>query len=314
MARARTGARAADIVVFAEHADWHVRRLLAALKRHGRAGRVLSLKACGFAVGETAHGLLLPGFGDLLPAACFVRAVPAGSFEQVTARLGVLHALGALGVPVMNDARAIERCVDKSATTFLLARAGLPTPRTWVLEDRAAAQMLVDAAPGDTVLKPLFGAQGRGLARLAPGAALPEADTVGALYYLQDFVAAPAHEDFRVFVVGGRAEGAMVRRGTGWITNIHQGAVGAAVAPEGALAALAVKAAAAVGADHAGVDIIADREGRLFVLEVNSMPAWKGLYEATGRDMAEPLAARLAEPRPLRSEGSPSCASSSASS
>lgn len=314
MARARSASRDAEIVIFAEGADWHVRRLLAALKRAGRAVRVLSLKACGFAVGETAHGLLLPGFGDFLPSACFVRAVPAGSFEQVTARLGVLHALSALGVPVMNDARAIERCVDKSATTFLIARAGLPTPRTLVLEDRAAAQMLVDAAPGDTVLKPLFGAQGRGLARLAPGAPLPEAEAVGALYYLQDFVAAAAPEDFRVFVVGGRPEAAMARRGTGWITNIHQGATGTAVAAEGPLAALAVRAAAAVGADHAGVDIIADRDGRLFVLEVNSMPAWKGLYEATGRDMAEPLAARLAAARPLPPEGPPLCASSSASS
>ena len=46
-------------------------------------------------------------------------------------RLGVLHALRELGVMVWNDARAIERCVDKSMTSFLLARAGIPTPATW---------------------------------------------------------------------------------------------------------------------------------------------------------------------------------------
>lgn len=287
-------------VIFAERVDWHTRSLLAAVARHGGKARVISLTACGFAVGETAHGLLLPGFGDDLPAACFVRSVPAGTLEQVTARLGVLHALSTLGVRVMNDARAIERCVDKSATTFLLARAGLPTPRTLVMEDRAAAQMLVDAAPGDTVLKPLFGAQGRGLARLAPKDALPgEADT-GGVYYLQDFVVPPprapadgSHEDFRVFVVGGRAEAAMVRRGASWITNIHQGATGIATTAEGALADLAVRAAAAVGAAYAGVDLIAGADGQLRVLEVNSMPAWRGLFDATGRNMADPLAAHL---------------------
>lgn len=289
----------AGIVVFAERADWHTRSLLSALKAQGRAARVLSLRACGFAVGETAHGLMLPGFGDELPEACFVRSVPAGTFEQVTARLGVLHALGALGVKVVNDARAIERCVDKSMTTFLLARAGLPTPRTLVLEDRPTAQMLVDSAPADTVLKPLFGAQGRGLTRLAPKAELPAGESVGGVYYLQDFVAgrpgagASGHEDFRVFVVGGIAEAAMVRRGATWITNIHQGAEGVAVVPDPELAGLAVRAAAAVGADYAGVDIIADRAGRLLVLEVNSMPAWRGLHDATGRNMAEPLAALL---------------------
>lgn len=287
------------LVIFAERADWHTRGLLTALKALGRTARVVSLRDCGFAVGETAHGLLLPGFGDALPEACFVRSVPAGTLEQVTHRLGVLHALRELGVRVMNDARAIERCVDKSATTFLLARAGLPTPRTLVLEDAATARLLVDQAPGDTVLKPLFGAQGRGLARLAPRAALPEPEAVAGVYYLQDFVGAGGtgeapHEDFRVFVVGGRAEAAMARRGASWITNIHQGATGAHVPAEGLLAELAVRAAAAVGAAYAGVDVIADAAGRLMVLEVNSMPAWRGLFDATGRSMAEPLAALLA--------------------
>lgn len=298
-----------DLVIFAERLDWHTRSLLAAITAHGRRARMVSLKACGFAVGETAHGLLLPGFGDALPAACFVRSVPNGSLEQVTLRLGVLHALGALGVPVMNSARAIERCVDKSATTFLMAHAGLPTPRTLVQEGRDAAQMLVDAAPGDSVLKPMFGAQGRGLQRLERGAALPAEPEVGGVYYLQDFVAAPhgrtgpddpneeMHEDFRVFVVGGVAVAAMARRAPSWITNIHQGAVGVEVAPEGVLADYAVRAAAAVGADYAGVDIISGSDGRLMVLEVNSMPAWRGLYDATGKNMADSLAAHLCAAR-----------------
>ncbi|WP_454918644.1 RimK family alpha-L-glutamate ligase [Xanthobacter sediminis] len=298
-----------DLLIFAERVDWHTRSLLAAIAAQGRTAQVVSLRACGFAVGETAHGLLLPGFGDDLPAACFVRSVPNGTLEQVTLRLGVLHALRELGVPVMNDARAIERCVDKSATTFLLAHAGLPTPRTLVLEDRANAQMLVDSAPGDSVLKPMFGAQGRGLARLPRGTVLPPEEEVGSVYYLQDFVGAlhPAggpddpgdalHEDFRVFVVGGAAVAAMARRGASWITNIHQGATGVPVAAEGVLADLAVRAAAAVGADYAGVDVISDADGRLQVLEVNSMPAWRGLYDATGRNMAEPLAAHLCAAR-----------------
>jgi RimK family alpha-L-glutamate ligase len=298
-----------NLLIFAERVDWHTRSLLAAIAAQGRTAQVVSLRACGFAVGGTAHGLLLPGFGDDLPAACFVRSVPNGTLEQVTLRLSVLHALRELGVPVMNDARAIERCVDKSATTFLLAHAGLPTPRTLVLEDRTDAQMLVDSAPGDSVLKPMFGAQGRGLARLPRGTALPAAEEVGSVYYLQDFVRAPhettgaddpgdiLHEDFRVFVVGGVAVAAMARRCTSWITNIHQGATGVPVAAEGILADLAVRAAAAVGADYAGVDIISGADDRLLVLEVNSMPAWRGLYDATGRNMAEPLAAHLCAAR-----------------
>jgi tetrahydromethanopterin:alpha-L-glutamate ligase len=49
-----------------------------------------------------------------------VRGIAGGSFEQVTKRWTVLHALLALGVPVYNEPRAIERSVDKAMTSLLL--------------------------------------------------------------------------------------------------------------------------------------------------------------------------------------------------
>ena len=105
----------------------------------------------------------------------FVRTIAEGSFEAVTRRLGILHALRALGVPVWNEATAIERCVDKSTTTFLLARAGLPVPATWAVEGIEAARRIVaaEASVGPLVLKPLFGAQGRGLMLIREAAELP---------------------------------------------------------------------------------------------------------------------------------------------
>lgn len=71
----------------------------------------------------------IPGFDGGLPDGVFVRAISAGTLEQITFRLGILHALRESGVRVWNDARAIERCVDKSMTTFLLDKAGVPTPK-----------------------------------------------------------------------------------------------------------------------------------------------------------------------------------------
>ncbi|HSI42308.1 MAG TPA: RimK family alpha-L-glutamate ligase [Xanthobacteraceae bacterium] len=293
-----TGSRSDTVVVFTEDADWHTRTLARAIEREGLRVLVRSLKECGFAIGETPHGLLIPGLDGALPAAAFVRVIAKGSTEQITARLGLLHALRELGVKVMNDARAIERCVDKSMTSFLIANAGLPTPRTFVAEDRTQMQALVDAAPGDAVLKPLFGAQGKGLRRIAPREALPEPEKVGGVYYLQEFVEGRApgggFQDWRVFVIGGQAVAAMIRRSQRWITNIHQGATGEAAAPEGEPARLAVAATRAVGADYAGVDLIQDAEGRFLVLEVNSMPAWKGLQKTVSLDVAGALARHLA--------------------
>ncbi|MCK0208979.1 RimK family alpha-L-glutamate ligase [Starkeya koreensis] len=292
-----TAARSRTVVIFTEDADWHTRRLKAAVEREGFDVLVLSLNECGFAIGETAHGLVLPGLGDLLPAAAFVRLIAKGSTEQITARLGLLHALRELGVKVMNDARAVERCVDKSTTSFLIAQAGLPTPRSFVGEDRAQMQALVDSAPGDMVLKPLFGAQGRGIRRIPARSQLPEPDKVGGIYYLQDFIppkVAGEHQDWRVFVIGGAVAGAMLRRSPGWITNIHQGAVGVPAPFDARAHDYAIRATAAVGADYAGVDLIEDAAGQLHVLEVNSMPAWKGLQRTTETDIAGALARHLA--------------------
>ena len=109
---------------------------------------------------------MVPGFGRELPDAVLVRGIAGGSFEQVTKRLGVLHALRELGVPVYNDARAIERSVDKSMTSLLLHAGRRPTPPTWATESAAQAQRIVmreSAAGHALVLKPLFGSQGKGL-------------------------------------------------------------------------------------------------------------------------------------------------------
>jgi RimK family alpha-L-glutamate ligase len=286
------------VAIFVDDADWHTRRLKRAFTAQGVEAVSLSLRECGFAIGG-GHGLRLPGFADALPDGAFVRTIAAGSFEQVTMRLGALHALRELGVPVHNDARAVERCVDKSMTSFLLHKQGIPTPATWSVESAAEARRVVraEARPErPLVLKPLFGSQGRGLRLIESQAALPPADEVAGVYYLQQFIRgrAPGWRDWRVFVVGGRAIAAMIRHGTQWRTNASQGARCESVPVAGELAKLAAAAASAVGADYAGVDIIRDADDRHLVLEVNSMPAWFALQQVTAVDIAEALAANLA--------------------
>ncbi|HET9019520.1 MAG TPA: RimK family alpha-L-glutamate ligase [Acetobacteraceae bacterium] len=270
--------------------DWHARALGAAFAALGASVVRVRLDACGFATTH-AHGLDLPGFADELPDAVLARTIAGGSFEEVTRRLGVLHALTALGVPVWNEARAIERCVDKSMTSFLLARAGVPTPETWTVEGAARARAVV-ASGGEWVLKPLFGAQGQGLRRIATPDELPAPDAVAGVYHLQRYVP-PAGEEFRdhrVFVCNGEILAAMTRRGASWITNVKQGGVPEPLLPDREMAAIALRAAAAVGAAYAGVDLIRDAGGQVFVLEVNSMPAWRGLQRVTDVNVALRLA------------------------
>lgn len=275
------GASDTAIVMFGDGRDWHGRSLRRAFKRRGITPLLAPLNHCGFSA-ETATGLAIPGLGNRLPEGAFVRFVPGGTFEEVTLYLGVLHALRELGVTVWNDARAIERCVDKSTTTFFLQRAGLPTPRTFARVGRPEAEAIAASLLAEgrkLVQKPLFGAQGKGLRFISSLADLAPPEDVNGVYYLQEFVppAQEHHQDWRLFVCQGRVIAAMIRHGASWITNIKQGARAKAAIASQELIDLASRAAQCVGADYAGVDIIQSKDRGFLVLEVNSMPAWNGL-------------------------------------
>jgi len=198
---------------------------------------------------------------------------------------------------VWNDARAIERCVDKSMTSFLLARCAIATPDTWVVQDLDAARAIVarETARGPLVLKPLFGSQGRGLRLIHTPDELPQPGDIAGVYYLQRFVGVErdGFHDFRLLVSRGRVVAAMMRHSAEWITNIKRGGRPVTIVANDDTKALAVRAAAAVGADFAGVDILYDRDQRPSVLEVNSMPAWSGLQKVTSARIAGILAADL---------------------
>jgi len=314
------------IAIMTDETGWHTGRLKKAFRERGVEARCVDLADCRIDTTWAPHGLAIPGFGHGLPDAVFVRGIAGGTFEQVTLRLGVLHALRELGVPVYNDARAIERSVDKSMTSFLLHRHGVPTPPTWAGESTAFAQRLLmrEAAAGRAlVIKPLFGSQGHGLRRLGaprgrPGnrgagvggggrgqsvasAVLPPLAPYRHVAYLQRYIEGgrPGF-DWRVLVIGSRAVAAMRRvGGNGWIHNFARGARCEAAELDEALARTAVSATVALGLDYAGVDLMPnpDDASRPLVLEVNGVAAWRGLQSVTSVDIAGALADDLLERR-----------------
>ncbi|MCB1958518.1 MAG: RimK family alpha-L-glutamate ligase [Rhodocyclaceae bacterium] len=287
------------VAILTDETGWHTRKLREALRRRGFEGRCADLADCRF---DTAapYGLCIPGFGRRLPVAVIVRGIAGGTLEQITKRLGILHALREMGVPVYNDARAIERSVDKAMTSFLLARAGVATPQAWAAESEVEARRVLvrEASAGrGLVLKPVFGSQGKGLVRvgLVEGqfVPLPDLKDFGRLAYLQRYVAQPARAgfDWRVLVVGGRAVAAMQRVSDHWVRNIAQGARSVAAPLTPALASLAEQASAALGMDYAGVDLLPDPEapGGATVMEVNGVAAWRGLQKVTSVDIAQAI-------------------------
>ena len=278
--------------------DWHARQFIAALSSRGVETVPMQLSSCGIAT-SSPSGLNIDGFGKALPDAVVVRTMSGGPFEAVTLRLGVLHALRELGVMVWNDARTIERCVDKSMTSFLLSRAGIPTPATWATESYEQAYTIAEreTAEGPLVLKPLFGSQGRGLKLVHKPEDLPTIEeTPGRVYYLQRFIGVErdsGYHDFRILVVQGRIIAAMRRHSNHWITNIKRGGRPVPVVINDEMKALALQAAMAVSANFVGVDIVYGTNDRPAVLEVNSMPAWSGLQKVAAVNIASVLADAL---------------------
>jgi tetrahydromethanopterin:alpha-L-glutamate ligase len=281
------------VAVFTDKLDWHVIRTIRALRAQGAKPVAVRLSACRIETGR-ACGLVIPGFRDP-PDFAIVRAIGDGSLEAITMRLGILHALEALGVPVVNSARAIERCTDKSMASFLLAQAGLPTPETFAAQTLAQARAIArrECAKGPLVMKPLFGAQGWGLRLIERESDVPSLQDARGVFYLQRFVgpARPPFEDMRILVSGGEIIAAMRRRSSHWITNVRQGAKPLAVEPSAREAEIAVAAAGALGVDFAGVDVINDARGAPLILEVNSMAGWSGLQRVTPFSIAERIAA-----------------------
>ena len=276
-------------VILGQKGGWHTESLRQALAARGVVAEALPVTRLTARVAArprlTVQDVALDE-QDLV----FVRAIPGGSLEQVVYRMDALRVLEDEGVRVVNSARAIECGVDKYYTAALLEQAGLPTPRTIASERFEDALEAFDGLGGDVVVKPLFGSEGRGMVRLTDADSayrVFRALELGRyIYCVQEYVP-HGHEDIRVFVVGDRVIGAMLRRGTHWRTNSAQGAKGEPMELTEEVAELGLRAARVVGAEHAGVDILPCEDGGFTVIEVNTIPGWRALRAATGVDAAQ---------------------------
>ena len=283
------------IAVLAARSGWHTQELERAAAERGHEAIVLPydglVASIGSVSGLRSRNTELDGMDAVL-----ARIIPSGSLEQIIFRVDALHRLEDRGVRVINSPRAIERTVDKFWTSALLEQCGVPTPET-VVCDSVEEATAAFRAMGDVVVKPLFGSMGLGMVRISDEEmafrVFRTIEQIRGVYYLQRTI---EHDgvDIRAFVVGGRVLGAIERRAMSWRTNLARGGTAHSVSLSEDLSALAVRAAAAVGADYAGVDLLAGKDGTVYVLEVNGIPGWKGLQEATGLDVASRLVDFLA--------------------
>jgi ribosomal protein S6--L-glutamate ligase len=263
--------------------DWHAQQIVAAAARRGE---VTSLLPTDFgAVVDGAETRITAGGRDARDFDLFLTPRALGDDGDAEVQLELYRTLSESGARVVNEVAALTTAIDKLKSSWLFARAGLPTPEVVLaqtLDDaRAALRRL-----GRAVCKPVFGSLGIGVELVEDEAQLaPLLARHGALY-LQRLVDGE-RLDVRAFVVGDRVEAAIARRPREGelCANLSRGAVAESIALDARAAETAVRASRVVGLDYAGVDLLVTPDG-IELLEVNGTPSFRGLNEATGRDMA----------------------------
>ncbi|HJJ29049.1 MAG TPA: ATP-grasp domain-containing protein [Methanocorpusculum sp.] len=184
---------------------------------------------------------------------------------------------------VINSTDAIATCASKVTTTAKMFHIGAPSPDTCFTNERSVVQKFLDAHGGKAVYKPVYGFDGNGIYMFHDANEIKEEPP----YYVQEYV--KNDRDFRIFVIGCKAVGAIQRVSEHLTHNIHQGGTGCGIEIPKEMAEAAEAAARAVNIDYCGVDLLPLEDGGYTCLEVNGTPNWHCMTAPIPRLLAQYL-------------------------
>lgn len=221
--------------------------------------------------------------------------------------LAILRQLEHLGVEVFNSSEAIEAVKDKLYTHQILAQNNLPIPRTLLVRFPVDVDLVARQIGFPCVVKMLVGSYGEGVVLCRdPGSFRDLMEMISGLdrsqtLILQQYIGSRPGQDLRVWVVGGRVLGAMLRSSTdgSFKANISRGGSGHPYALNPEIVRLSLACASALKLDIAGVDLLFDQD-HYCVCEVNSAPGFVGFEAATGLNVARSILAHCLSRLDLR--------------
>lgn len=208
--------------------------------------------------------------------------------------LYVAAVLESKNLPVVNTYQSSRICADKTLTILALAKANIPTPKTYLAFTIGSGLKILDEKlKGVAVLKPNIGSWGRLVAILrdpqSAKAVMEDRLMMGVIYHtfhIQEFINSEPKRDLRVYVIGDRVVAGIYRYAPSgdFRTNTAGGgkAVPLAITPE--IEDITLRAAKAVGGGVFGVDLMETPNGYV-IHELNHTTEYRNTVAATGIDV-----------------------------
>jgi ribosomal protein S6--L-glutamate ligase len=271
------------------------RRLVEAAEQRGHTLDVINTLRVH--VNITSNNPVLRYGGKTLPR--YDAVIPRIGASVTHYGLAVLRQFEMQGVFPLNESVAIGRARDKLRALQLLARAGIGLPVTaFAHGPRAAEEVVREAGGAPVVIKLVEGTQGLGViladTEASAKSTIQAFSAANINILVQEYIHEAEGSDVRAFVIGGRVVAAIKRVGISgeFRSNLHRGGKPQAVDISFEERLAAVRAAAVLGLNVCGVDLLQSKRGPL-VIEVNASPGIEGVEKATGIDVASEIVAFL---------------------
>ena len=231
---------------------------------------------------------LANGFGDVVLQRCI-------SYYRSAFLTRILENFG---IQVINTTKVSEACGNKLVTSMILARAGVPTPKTYVALSSESVFDTAEKLGYPVIVKPFTGSWGR-MVDIAK-----EPQTLGTIveyresmqspvehmYYLQEFVKRPPR-DIRLIVAGDEVIASVYRNAPAgeWRTNVARGGTTTGFKLNKEIEDITLRAAKAVGGGILGVDAMESSDHGYTIHEVNNTVEFKGAQASTEHRIARKI-------------------------
>lgn len=271
-------------------ANYSTRRLKEEAEKAGHEVRIINYAKC-YVMVEANHPIVRYNGEEVKDVDVIIPRIASGLTKYGGA---VARQFEMQGVFSTASSIAIARSRDKLRATQIMARAGIPIPKTMFARETSEIDDLIEQVGGaPLIIKVARGTHGNGVVlaetRKAAKAVMQAFYVEGVSFLVQEYIEESAGTDIRAFVVGGKVVASMKRQSLDddFRANTHQGGEGKPIKLTDAERRIAQKAARTMGLPICGVDLMRSKKGPM-VLEVNASPGF-GIEKVTGHNVAEKI-------------------------